>query len=415
MKTLKTITDNPAVPRPGFDAEENTGTVSVRVARTWEEVYSLRDIWQRFQWNPNADFDYYRTVLDCHPEFLRPHVLIVTRDDTPEAILVGRIENTQLEIKFGYKTLPGPRVRRLTLIHGGLLGNDSNGNCAILVDSLLKSLSEGEADLVWFNHLKMDSPLYRAAREVSGLVSRDWVLPTEQHWRMQLPRSFEELYQSRSSNTRHNLRRYTQRLLKKFGSELRIQNFQGKHQLEQLMSDTEAIAAQSYHRGLEAGFVNSQETRQLIALALDRGWFRAYVLYIRGKPCAFWNGLRYKNTFFTWTTAYVPEYRDFHLGTFLLQRMLEDLYREGEIEAVDFGFGDAQYKRDWADDGWLDASVCIFASTFRGALLNSLKMTSVALSVAAERVLTPKLLQRCKTMWRRWLTPKTVSTTRSVP
>lgn len=416
MKTFKTITDNPTVPRPGFDAEENTGTISVRVARTWEEVYSLRDIWQRFQWNPNADFDYYRTVLDCHPEISRPHVIIVAKDNTPEAILVGRIEDTRLEIKFGYKTLLSPRVRRLTLIHGGLLGNGSNENCAVFISSLLKSLSEGEADLVWFNHLEVDSPLHRAALEGPGLVSRDCFPVMHQHWKISIPGTFAELCQSRSRNTRHNISRYTKHVLESFGKDLLVRNFSEKTQLKQLMADTEAIAAKSYHRGLEAGFVNSQQTRRLTALALERGWLRAYVLYVRGTPCAFLNGLRYGNTCFGSTTGYDPKYREFRLGTFLLQRMLEDLCREGGVEAFDFGFGDAEYKRHWADNGWQEASIYIFAPSLRGVLLNLLRTPFLGLSAVAERVLTRTyLLQKVKRMWRSRLTPKTGSTTHGIP
>jgi CelD/BcsL family acetyltransferase involved in cellulose biosynthesis len=87
--------------------------------------------------------------------------------------------------------------------------------------------------------------------------------------------------------------------------------------------------------------------------------------------------------------------------------MLEDLCREGGIETVDFGLGDAQYKRDWADNGWQEASPYLFAPTLRGALLNGLRTPFLGLSVAAERVLTlTNLLQGVKRIWRGRLTAR---------
>jgi len=401
MDTPETTLENPRAAPRGLEAGETTGTRSVRISRTLDQVYSLRDTWTRFQSHPNSDIDYYLTVAQCRPEILRPHVLAVTSKGTPETILVGRVENTRLELKVGYKTLPGPRVRCLTLIQAGLLGNASNENCSELVGSIWKSLSEGEADLACFHHLKVDSPLYRTALDVPGILSRDWFPVTNQHWRIRVPSSFEELCQGLSPNTRHNLRRYPARLRKAFGKDLVVRSFKDTTHREQLFTDTEAVAAKSYHRGLGVGFINNPETSRLISLALDRGWFRAYILYLRGTPCAFWNGLRYGNTFFTGTTAYDFTYHQFRPGTFLFQTMLEDLCHEGGIEAVDFGLGDAQYKRDWADDNWQESSVYMFAPTLRGLPLSALRASLMLPDRLARRVLIQTgLLANAKRIWR---------------
>ena len=393
-----------------IEAENKVEDCSVQVARTLDQVHSLRDIWQSFQCHPNSDIDYYLTVLQCRKEIIRPHVLTVIRNGAPEAILLGRVEKARLNINIGYKTLPGPRVERLTLLHGGPIGHVSGENCVELVRSVLKSLSDGEADMAWFNHLEVGSPLYCAALEVSGGGLRDWLSVAQQHFVIHIPNSYEDLYQRLSPNTRHNLRRYSERLLKQSGNDLVVRNFREKAHFDQLIADMQTIAAKSYHQGLGGGFIDNAETRQLISLALDRGWYRAYILYIRGTPCAFWNGVRYGNIFYTGTTAYDPAYHNLRLGTFVLQAMLKNLCKEGGISTVDFGLGDAQYKRDWADDGWKESSVYMYAPTVKGMCLGLLRICTILPDRLGRRVLIQTgLLGKAKRIWRDRLIRKAAS------
>ena len=43
-------------------------------------------------------------------------------------------------------------------------------------------------------------------------------------------------------------------------------------------------------------------------------------------------------------------------------RMIEDLSRHPTVFAIDYGFGDAQYKRSFADESRDEADVRIFAA-----------------------------------------------------
>ena len=110
---------------------------------------------------------------------------------------------------------------------------------------------------------------------------------------------------------------------------------------------------------------------------MERGWFRAYVLYVDDEPCAFWMGFGYRGVFRTGLTGYDPAYAEYHVGTFVLMRMLDDLAREDGFHTVDYGFGDAEYKRTFGTDSWQEADVFVFARTARGIWLN-LARTSIA-------------------------------------
>jgi len=379
----------------------NKADLSVEVARTPSAVAALRHSWRHLPRNPNADVDYYLAVLASRKEILRPHVVVLKQDGAVRSILVGRIERTAVEVGLGYKKLRLSNVRCLTLIYSGMLGDDSEETALANVKSVMSSLKAGEADIAWFNHVRTGSAVYHAAVKGQNFLSRDHFPVMNQHWRLRLPATYEALHQRLSSNTRHNVKRYSKRLLDTFKDRLTVKSFRNCSEVEQTLKDTEAIASKSYHRGLGAGFVNNTETQRIWSLAAREDWLRAYLLYIDEKPVAFWNGLLYGKTFFTGTTGFDSAFGEYRPGIFLLRKMVEDLCQENVADAIDFGFGDAQYKRDWCDENWQEASIFLFSPTFKGALLNATRTPLLALSKSAQHILAHVgLLARVKRLWR---------------
>ena len=378
-----------------------TDNFEVSVVKTVEELNSLRTFWGKEQWHPNADLEYFATVLESRKEILRPHVVVLSREGRIVSILVGRVETKPFMTEIGYTKFRASTVRCLTFIYGGLIGDDSLDCVRALMDSVLSSLREAEVDVVFFNQLNVNSTLYRSVQQGNAFLLLDRFPISNSHWRVNLPGTFDEFLRQRSANTRHNLRRYSKRVKDSFGEGLVIKQFREPCEMAGMMSDTEKIAAKSYHRGLEVGFVHNEETRRLMELGARNHWLRAYILYIGGKPAAFWNGLQYKGTFFTGTTGFDPAYTEYRLGTFLLQKLLQDLCNENQTNAIDFGFGDAQYKRDLCDQNWKEVSILIFAPKLKGIMLYVMRTASLATSHFGQKFLTKVgLLQRVKKIWR---------------
>jgi hypothetical protein len=390
----------------------NNGCV-IETAKDFGEVLALRDDWQRvilsvdlrsprtITLDPTVDIDFYLTMVQHGNGILRPHVTVLNRGGVAESILVGRIERRPLQVTVGYKRLSSPPIRVLTLTHGGMLGEDSEENSSALVGSVQKCLRDHEADAAWFYGMELDSPFYQAVRNAGGWSTRDYCPAVMRRWRIRLPASYEELYRQRSRNTRHNLKRYAKRLRDAFGDQLTVRSFRNASDVETILSDSEAIAAKTYQRGLGVGFVETGITRQMTTLAAKQGWLRAHILYAGSKPVAFWNGILYRRTLFTTTTGYDPDLGDLRPGTFLLERMLEQLCDERGADNVDFGFGDAQYKRDWCDHEHFQVSQYLFAPTLQGISLNIFHSSLSGASRAALKLLdrtgaVPKL----KKAWR---------------
>ena len=75
-------------------------------------------------------------------------------------------------------------------------------------------------------------------------------------------------------------------------------------------AEVETVAALTYQRGLGVAAADTPEQRALVELALERGWFRMYVLSLGGEPVAFWSGAGYDRTFFIGTPGYDPAFAE---------------------------------------------------------------------------------------------------------
>jgi len=171
-----------------------------------------------------------------------------------------------------------------------------------------------------------------------------------------------------------------------------------------LINDVEEIAQKTYHRGLGVGFVADEEMRRRLHLDARNGSLLAFLLYLGGKPCAFWLGTVYQKTFHGGYVGFDPDYRRFSPGTFLTRRVIDRLCDHNVadvIEEIDFGLGDAQYKRALSNRSWQEAIVYIFGSGLRGLTLNVLQTPIALIDQLTKRALEKAgNLQQIKKTWR---------------
>ncbi len=378
--------------------------LSVTVARSVEEIERFRPFYEQEQWHPEADIDCYLTSLQADDQSARPYVIMICADDRPALLAAGRLEDTLLRWRVGYKTIGRGRARVLRILYGGVIGTMTEESARRLCRELLRELDGGGADAVVFSYPRMDSPLFRVATTEPAPLRRDHGVSANPHWRLVFPGTFEDYVKSRSENTRSYIRRYTNRFRKKCAGRQGIRCVSAPADLDSVLSDVESIACKTYHRGLGAGFQHTPMTRARWALALARGWLRVYVLYLDERPLAFWSGYLYREIFYIEHTGYDPQHADDRPGMILLLHIIEDLCGSGAARAIDFGLGDADYKRRLGTECWNEGEVYLYAPTARGFYLSAMRAFS---SVAHHR--TKYLLDRLgvgnwlKTRWRKAL------------
>jgi CelD/BcsL family acetyltransferase involved in cellulose biosynthesis len=377
-----------------------TPALEVKIVRSLAEVEAIREHWAAVKGHRDGNIDFCLNFVWRAPQFVRPHVVAIYRNGRPDAILVGRLENARIQPKIGYLRLPAVPTRLLNFAHGCLLGNCSGENADELVRAAVLALQSGEADAALFDRIPVGSEMYSHASTVPGWLMRDHVIRSEPHSSMALAPTIDQVFAAFSSGLRAEVRRKKRKIVADFGDHVKISCYFDESELEGVLPQVEEIAKKTYQRALRVGFENSEGMLQRLRLCARLGWLRVFLLTIENKPCAFWIGTVYDGAFYSDFNGYDPSYRDYSLGTFLLMSMIEDFCNAG-VRAVDFGFGQAEYKDRFSNCRSTESSVYIFSTRLRGMELNTLRIIANSADRIARGTLgRTELLQKMKKLWR---------------
>lgn len=371
------------------------------IARTVEEIEAIRVPWESFQSHPNGDIDFYVNLIEFRKEIIRPHVVLLVENGVPVSLIIGRIENAKFKIKIGYKELWNPKIKCLTLSYGGILGNTNRRYSELLVEELIRTLHEGEVDAIIMGNLDVLSDIYTFSITLPKIPCRDFITTRSVHRVKSLVQTEGNFIKILSKTSRSNYNNYANKLNKAYNYRYDIKCYRHPQDLDTIMKDCESIARNTYHRALDVGFHENQEYRRRFDLALRKEWLRVYILYIDDSPAAFWTGMLYKKTFHLGDTGYDLKYKSFSVGSYLLMKIMEDLSNTGDATLLDFGFGDAEYKRHLSDHSWEEAFVCIFSFSIRSISINALRTIIHSISLATQYMVSRIGLEtRLKTYWR---------------
>jgi hypothetical protein len=132
------------------------------------------------------------------------------------------------------------------------------------------------------------------------------------------------------------------------------------------------------------------------------------VMFLEGRPCAFQLAAIYRGSYFLEQIGYDPKWKDLNVGTVLFLAALEDLCQDnGGAQVIDFGFGEADYKKCYGDKCWTDASLYLFAPRLRPLLANLVYSGTSGLSVGLTHVLEKTgAIGWIKRHWRHQLSKK---------
>lgn len=362
------------------------------VAKSIEEIENIRSVWEEMQNNEtypiiNADIDRYISVIKAINGEVQPYVMLFKRNDCLEMMVIARIEKRRLKLKVGYKTLFSPTLRCLTVEHGGIIGEATNEVCAVLIRELMNILSRYEADIVQFEHLRTDSPVYKLAREMPGILTRGYFPKIQQHWMMSVPDNIELFYKSCSHTTRRQLRRYVRAIEKTYPGQVKVITYRREDELDDAIKAASTLSAQTYQYTLGAGLVDDFRTRTLLSTAAKLGWLRASVLFVNDSPCAFQFGLQYRQTHFMDQMGFDPKWKNFRVGTVLFVKTMEKICNDPTVDTIDFYVGDAEYKRRYCNRQIKRASINIFAPRLYPVFINMLQTAMMGLNLGLEYIL----------------------------
>jgi hypothetical protein len=383
------------------DKANTTAQLTLRVIRTLEEIEDLRAIWSDWNQHRHSDIDFYLGHESSAPGFVRPHIILLSREGNPEAMLIGRLVHERVEEFYvGRRRVWRPKVRVLHISEGGLLGNLAAPHCELFVREIMAALDRDEADMATFHRLWVDTPTFRFATRLPKYLNRDPFVDTRLHSSMRLTRSYDDSLRCLSAHHRKQLQRGVKKLLANHPSAVDVRSFREAGELEKMVRDVVEIARKTWQRARGGGFIDTERMRQSLELAARMGWLRTDVLYIDGKPCAYSMGSLYRGTFYSDLVGYDPEYSRYSPGTYLFSRIIEDLCRQ-DVKTLDLGIGEDLYKKRFVNCNWQDADVYMFAGSFLGMGLRTLRLMTRMTAAAGKWGLgVTGMMPRLRRAWR---------------
>ena len=364
----------------------NNNNWQLEIIETLDQIESIRSVWQQLQAQEpcpviNADIDRYLSVLKANENQPSPLILLLKKGQSPRAMIIGRREKLSILVRIGYKTFFRPKLNAMTVVYGGVLGQPDNETSALLCKEIRKLLRKRQIDVVFFNHLRIDTPFYTQIRRVSFWYRSHFPV-IEPHWRMAIPQTIEDFYVSKSKNFRKHIKKYFKRLEIEYPEQLKLKTFKLQEQLENAIQAAAQISRNTYQSSLGVGFEDNVRNRSLIKVASQKGWFRAHILYMNKDPIAFRFALKYGKVYYGDGIGYVPEWKDYNIGTISLVKVLEILCTEKIVDYYDFGFGDAFWKQSVADESWPEAAATyLFAPRAYPLAINCITLINSALTL----------------------------------
>lgn len=383
-----------------------TSGVEFRCITSREELGPLLDYYRRAQTHVEADVESISHAAVKGEPSGRPCFIAMLRDGRPTAMLAGHVTETEFRWRIGYLRLWTTRARVLTIVNGGVVGEPDPASSTLLWRECLRRLSQTGAHVVKLTHLSTASSFFKAVSSEPGWLSRDPFVVPHIHYRLDLPESFAAYVAQRSDSSKRDIKRISSRFRKKFDGQFDVVCYREPGQVDEAMEAVESVARLSYQRSLGVGFQPTPGTRALWTTAAERGWLRVHVLRMRGLPCAYVAGHVYDGTFFGESTAFDPQYRDERVGIYIWIHLIESLCGSRDAVRLDFGSGDAEYKRRLASEVLDEADVYLFAPGIKGAYLRLMRLATVGLHSSGRRLLQRfGLVDWVKTRWRKRMAP----------
>lgn len=327
--------------RARMELQTENNHFTIQTIRELREIENSKDVWKSWQQNRDSDPDFFSLMVRARSNGCTPHVVVLSRNGRPDALLVGLSDHTKVPIKFGSVTVWQPEFRVLEFVRGGLLGNASKENCDALIREVMRSLHEGEAELAFWEHLDVESPLFGCAVQHPNIILRDHYPCPRDRWLMSVPKDLDTFFHCLGPSQRSKLRRKYKKVLHDFPERMKVRSFRTSAELDDAIAHMERIARQSVKRQLGFGFFDTPPTRLQLMGEATQGWLRIYILYLDEIPVAFWQGTLYDRTLEAEHVGFDPAWSALSPGIFLFLNILENLHCEN-VESIDFGCGNGQ-------------------------------------------------------------------------
>ena len=375
------------------------GAVDVNRLTDVASLESIGSFWRSLNVHIFADMDC--VLRNLQNSRSKPHVFVLSKESRPVALALGVVALQRVSWKVGYLNIPKRPLRFLEFPPNCLIGSYDDETASALISAINVSLVDGGLSFARFSQLDVSHPISVALEGAEHRWSKDPVNETTVHWHLDLPETFDAFYKSRSKNVKNNIKTYRNRVKKAFADSVVLECIQRPEDVDRAADIAEDLTAKSYQRSLGIGFKDTPAEREWWQMAAKRGWLRVYILSLDGKPVAYWAGTVYDGVYTVNFTSFDPEYSRYHPGQVALLLMIEEFCEDEDVRHIDYGFGEAAYKKRFGNVSLTEADIYYFAASLRGQAWRVVRLSVSGAHGVLRSVLERwNLLDRVRTYWR---------------
>jgi hypothetical protein len=289
-------------------------------------------------------------------------------------LMVGSIGARRVTEGLGPLARVGPSLHVLEVPETSTVARagEDPAHFSRLAQAMMGSLlSAGSFDSLRLLNLGAESEIARHVQSSERVDSWSYAIPKIRWWAQLIdPGTRRPIAKaSRNANRQDN------KLWKAFDGAATFEVVTRADQVDAFISAAVSIVRQSYQAAIGVGVRDDPAFRALLLEMADAGTLRGYLIRGKGEPLSYVLGDRWGNTFSLWALTFLPQYGHLSPGTVAMRRAMRALAEEG-VEQLDFGWGDAEYKRRFGDRRVDEVDAVLFARR---------TLPSVAFAVARAR------------------------------
>ncbi len=376
-----------------------------------DEIDKIKSDWKKLvdnlkETNIYIDPDYFIKQFDSRAKDAIPHVLLFKKNNLSKAILIGWTKKQKVPCWIGYYKIETPLLNSLEIEIGGLVTDGTEESAELLKTYLKAVLKKKEFELLLVDHISETNPLWESLTK-GDVLNTKAIYKESIAWVSKIyDKEFDSPNEIHSSKTKAKFRRKARRLLEQFDGQLQVKALTSQDDMEFFIKNADLIGRKSYQYAIDVGIKDNAYWRKMLNSLVEGNFFRGYLLMNNDKPIAYSQGAIYKDYYYQFATAYDPEYRKFSPGEYLRLEFTKELIEE-KIGYIDYGYGDADYKKMFGTHSTKEATLRIYGKGIKTGLGKFLDNSTTFISEKLKAQLEKAgLFNKIKKMWRSRLSKK---------
>ena len=337
--------------------------IQVTTATTVEEFDALLPEWEELLTQAGDRHELFhepamiRSMLTDSTDICLPFIVVARRNGRIECIAPFYLRDTKIPLRLSVITLASFSARTLRLFGDSVLlraGADSAAALAHIFESLRTLRSR--FDLIWIYLQRIGDPLWVFLSTDSAALRSFRVVVTtpnpEKVHCLRLDQTFE-VYSAEARTKSGFPGKAIRRFWRDAGERGAVTRISQPSQVEAFLSDVNRVFNASWQARTYGGRRRDEAAEiakfKTIAAA---GLLRSYVLSLERQPIAFILGYQCRGHYTYAETSYDSGHSSSSPGSVLTYAAIEDLFRTDTPATLDFGFGDAAYKRTFGNTSY---------------------------------------------------------------